>query len=466
VLLNIFSVYRLAYPEEYEAEEGRPYFNRLRQRWWYKLIHVCRLWRNLTLSSPSQLKLNLVCTYDVPVADMLAHSPPLPLTICYYHNEKELTAEDESGILLALSHRDRLRQINLCMPTSDLKKFIRVMDKEFPILEDIYINSRTKQPEVYSMPTTFQAPNLRSLMLWGAVILPFGCPLLTNATGLVTLVLVKIQQSGYFPPDHLLTWLSLMPQLELLIIEFLSPLPSLHSASGPQLLQTPKMTPITLTYLHRFMFFGTATYLERLISRISAPFLSILQICFVDDQPLSSTVPHLLPFVQSSQTLRFSAVKLSFNDVFIRLRADPWTGICKHPLLLRIKSRPLNQQVAFAVQILNTLAPALSIVEQVTLTGRHLFSQPHLRTERAPWRELLRPFSNVKILHVQDSLVTEISRSLRSEGEEEPLELLPNLEEVGYSGRNDARDAFAELLDAREVAGHRVSLSLVDPSRF
>jgi hypothetical protein len=466
VLLYIFHVYRLSHTEEYENEEGIQCIFRSKQRWWYRLIQVCRLWRNLILSSPSQLNLNLVCTYGVPVADMLAHSPPLPLSICYHKIEQELTAEDKSGILLALSHRDRLRQINLCMPTSDLKMLNGVINKdsEFPILEVIHIDSQTKHV-AFSMPTTFQAPKLRLFILRTAVSLPLRPPLLTTATGLVTLFLSNIQESSYFPPNYLLTWLSFMPRLEVLIIDFLSPLPNPHSASGAQSLQTLNVMPVTLTYLRRFVFIGTATYLERLIARINAPFLSILFIYLIDNQPLSFTIPHLLQFMQSSQNLKFSAVRLDFNDLFFQVRADPWTGKLKGPLALGIKCEHLIQQVEFAVQILNTLAPALSVVKQVTLSHGHIRAL-HV-VDRLAWRDLLRLFSNVKILHVQDKLVTGVSRSLRSEGEEQPLELLPNLEKVGYSGGKDARDAFAALLDERGVlAGLPLSLRLVHPSRF
>jgi hypothetical protein len=69
-----------------------------RQRWWYKLAQVCRHWRNIILESPSWLDLHIYCTNGVPVADMLAHSPPLPLTIDYHILNREMTAEDESGI--------------------------------------------------------------------------------------------------------------------------------------------------------------------------------------------------------------------------------------------------------------------------------------------------------------------------------------------------------------------------------
>jgi hypothetical protein len=65
------------------------------------------------LESPSGLDLHLVCTFGVPVADMLAHSPPLPLTLWYSKLDREMTTEDEEGALLALSHRDRVHRVSL-----------------------------------------------------------------------------------------------------------------------------------------------------------------------------------------------------------------------------------------------------------------------------------------------------------------------------------------------------------------
>jgi hypothetical protein len=67
---------------------------------------------------------------------------------------------------------------------------------------------------------------------------------------------------------------------------------------------------------------------------------------------------------------------------------------------------------------------------------------------------------------VQDDLVEKIFRSLSSDDGEPPLKLLPNLEEVGYSGGSDIRDAFTRFLNERQVAGHPISLRLVDPSIF
>jgi hypothetical protein len=278
VLLNVFHFCRLAYPEEYQDEEGRRWINWFRQRWWYKLAHVCRLWRNLILASPSRLNLNLVYTYGMSIADMLAHSPPLPLTICYHNIDRELTEEDESGILLALSsHRDRVRYVCFRMSNSNLKKFIPAMDDEFPILEQLHVDSRTE--EVLSIPTTFQAPKLRRLILWAPVSPPIGSPLLTTAPGLVTLILDKIPEPAYLPPNYLLTWLSFMPQLEMLSICFYFPLPDSDTVEPEgQLLQTPNMTQLTLPDLDWFMFQGPSAYFDCLFGRISAPSLRVLDV--------------------------------------------------------------------------------------------------------------------------------------------------------------------------------------------
>jgi hypothetical protein len=116
VLLNIFHLYRLDVQHEY-TYDGLPDFYLRRQSWWYKLTQVCGRWRYLIFASPSQLRLHLLCTYGVSVAKMLAHSPPLPLTIYYDGENRETTEEDEEDILLALRHSDRVHYISLiCHP--------------------------------------------------------------------------------------------------------------------------------------------------------------------------------------------------------------------------------------------------------------------------------------------------------------------------------------------------------------
>jgi hypothetical protein len=448
VLLNIFDLYRLAEPVQYEDDTILNVTWR-RQHWWYKLAHVCRLWRNVILESPSRLDLHLFCTVGVPVADMLAHSPLLPLTI--YYTDSMITTEDESGIFLALSHRDRVHHIDFWI--SNPGKFVAVMDDQFPVLKHMNIQSWIE----VVLPVTFQAPNLRHLRLSTAS-LPIGSPLLTTtAAGLVTLSLLNIPASAYFPPSYILTRLSLMLQLERLTIGIK---PNLDVER--QSCQTPDMA--TLPNLRQFFFQGTATYLDGLVSWISAPSLSILRVNLFTQLP--HTVPRLCQFIQSSENLTYTVVQVAFCVHAVSLRAFPWER--GNPLMLQIMWGNLDNQVASAVQFFGSLSPVLSVVEQVVLSyDEHYHSSAwDDNIDRSQWRELLRPFTNTRTIHVDDSLISRIFRSLPSDDGEPPLELLPNLEAVGYSGGGDAQDAFTRFLNERQVSGHPVSLRLVDPSIF
>ena len=69
---------------------------------------------------------------------MLAHSPPLPLTVDY-DSEDGITAEDEEGIFLALEQRHRVRHLRLELPVQNLQKLVMAIDEEFPILEYLIV---------------------------------------------------------------------------------------------------------------------------------------------------------------------------------------------------------------------------------------------------------------------------------------------------------------------------------------
>jgi len=70
------------------------------------------------LGSASYLGLSLVCAHGTPMADMLAHSPPLPLIIDRVDKNHHVNAADDR-MIFALRHRDRrVRRIRLLMPVS------------------------------------------------------------------------------------------------------------------------------------------------------------------------------------------------------------------------------------------------------------------------------------------------------------------------------------------------------------
>ena len=125
---------------------------------------------------------------------------------------------------------------------------------------------------------------------------------------------------------------------------------------------------------------------------------------------------------------------------------------------MRVGCRHLNWQVASLAQISDALRTVLSAVEHLTLEywRSSISSEWHHEADRSQWRELLRPFSKVKILVVPTGLVGELSLSLQLDNGESPMMLLPELKELFYPASDDTNDPFASFLDARRNAGHPV----------
>ncbi len=87
------------------------------------------------------------------------------------------------------------------------------------------------------------------------------------------------------------------------------------------------------------------------------------------------------------------------------------------------------------------------------------------KVDYAEWRKLLRSLSNVKTLTVEDGLVKKLACCLRLDDGELPLDLLPELQELTYSGTGDVGDAFTSFTDAftpftdaRQKTGRPVTL--------
>ncbi|KAH9981783.1 hypothetical protein BJV74DRAFT_65378 [Russula compacta] len=322
-LLNVFYLYRPALLDVDEVDDDRILEGGewVRERWWYKLVHVCRRWRYIILGSPSYLGLCLVCTYRTPIVVMLAHSPCLPLIIDHVDEDHDITVEDEEGIILALQCRDRVRRIRLQMSVPNLQRLIMSMDGEFPRLEYLYIAPPAKHHESLTLPQNFHAPNLRHLILVNFDF-PIGSPLLTTAEGLVTLSLQNIHPSAYFSPNNLLQRLSLMPQLETLGITFHSPVPNRDVKM--ELLDTPIITHVTLPNLRWFGFKGASAYLEALLPGITTPLLEKLQILYFNQLTFSATC--LLEFMSSIENFRFSSARFEFYDAGVAVGVYPREG--------------------------------------------------------------------------------------------------------------------------------------------
>ena len=422
--------------------------------WWYKLAHVCRRWRKVILDSASYLELSLVCTYGTPVADMLAHSPPLPLVLDY--NDHEMTVEDEEGIILALGRRDRVRYVRLFIydPNQNFQKLIAAIDGDYPLLEYLGVIPVDGNSLAMMLPETLHAPHLRHLTL-GGLARPLGSRLITTAVGLVTLFLV-MHPSTYFHPDTLVRWLSFMPQLEVFLINHSSSTPN-HDIES-QLMHIQIATPVTLPNLQRFVFHGVDTYLEAAVRLIVAPRLGRLEIRFFN-QPTGS-VPRLMQFINTTEHLRFDCALFSFSDDAAIAAFCPHEESRMFAVGIVVNCCHLDWQVSSVAQISISLSQMSSAVEYLILKHEvhSQSSEEHNEVDRIEWRKLLRSFSNVKKLLVDNGLVEKLSYSLELEDGELPLELLPELQELIYYGSSDTGDAFTSFIDARRNAGGVVTL--------
>ena len=365
-LLNIFSHCR---PDLIDKDEtDGPVILRggywARERWWYQVAHVCRRWRYLILGSVSHLGLCLHCTYGTPVADMLAYSPPspIPLIIDSLDEHRNITAEDEAGMMLALQQRDRVRRIRLRMSSvPTLQRFIMALDGEFPILEYLYIVLSPATPITgLILPKTFHAPHLRHLILRNFAF-PIGSPLHTPVAGPVTLSIMQIHPSAYFHPNVLLQKLSLMPQLEKLQVGFHSPVPN-HGVEI-QLLDTPMMTHVTFPNLRWFGFQGVSAYLDALLSRMTTPSLEEIFVWFFNQ--LTYTMPNLLQFSTTKENLRFSTTFVRFKRDAASLKMHSYEGDVMRQVYVRVMCRNFDWQVSSMAQILDALSPMFSAVEDL-----------------------------------------------------------------------------------------------------
>jgi hypothetical protein len=470
-LLNVFYFCRPFLLGEDQDDEARLLGGKrqwIGEHWWCKLTHVCRQWRRLIFCSPSYLGICLVCTFGTPVADMLAHSPPLPLVIDYYFDDKyHITTEEQDAIILALKQRDRVHRVRLQMPVTNLQKLVMAMDEEYPNLKYLVIMHRTdNNSTTLVFPQTLRAPRLHHLLLIGFA-LPLGPRLLLTGTDLVTLCLYMDHPSIYFRPNTLLQWISFMPQLETLVIVFVFPVPNRDVER--QLKYTPITQYITLPRLRWFVFQGVSAYLEAVVRRMTAPRLEKLQIDFFNQ--LTFSISGLLQFINGIENLSFESAKFEFSSDQVYVEVYPRGRTELYALSIAVGSWHHDWQVFSAAQISNRLGQMFSAVEHLTLEHEvHTrSSKEHDEVDRIEWHYFLRSFRNVKTLRVDDGqhgLVEELSRCLQPGDGELPFELLPELQELKYSGsgNNNIEEVFTSFIDIRQNI-RPITLSFVSPAQ-
>ena len=162
----------------------------------------------------------------------------------------------------------------------------------------------------------------------------------------------------------------------------------------------------------------------------------------------------------------FESAKFKFSNSRVLLEVYRRGEANMYALAINVNCWHLDWQVSFRAQIFSSLGQMFAAVMDLALEHEEhdLSSEEHDEVDRTEWRRLLSWFVNVKTLCIDDGLVNELSRCLRPDDGELPLEILPKLLELTYSGSGDPDNSFTLFIDARQNAGRFTNLVRRSPS--
>jgi hypothetical protein len=464
---------------------------------WYTLVQICERWRNLVLALPIYLNLRLLCTDRTPVREMLHIWPPLPIQVS--SNESGAV----HGVIAALEQSNRVCEISVDIRSSQVERFAKVMQERFPALIHLQLTSHdyymTTPPALPNMFLGGSAPRLQSLCLGG---IPFpGLPkLLLSANDLVELRLWRIPNTGYISPKAIVTALSSLTSLEILDIDFASPL-----SHPDQRIRRPRPPPrAVLPSLTQLWFHGVSEYLEDLLALIGdVPRLQNVRAIFFNQ--LIWDIRQLPRFISQAEMLGSSGcAKLIFGKFAVEIRFYPQGGGLSRWLTLENQCQELDWQVSSIAQLCNQFSFLLSSVQELDILEYHDFpterySKPSVETldpfnDRNPstlqvdtsnveqldisynhpflplqevymdntqWLELFQPFITVHTLRISgyvQSLIVPAFEELTGEAATEVLPALNSIYLGMYEPSGPEHQAIELFVTARQHSGHPVAI--------
>ena len=428
ILLEIFDRYRLD-----EATTSHLPWK------WYRLAHVCRTWRYIIFASSCRLNLELLCTYGTPVRTNLRYLRAFPIVI---HFPGYIRDTDEDNIIVALGHRDRVQVLKLNVPYSLSKKMATVTQKPFLALTHLQLESKKDSP-MPALPRTFLGgctPRLQKIYLNG-IPFPAAPTLLLSARDLVDVDLRDIPNNGYISPEAMITSLAVLPKLKYLTFGF--------RWGTFYLIRTllPRITRVVLPALRHFHFDGPFEYLEDLISRIDAPQLDRLEICYLD-MGVDFHLPQLCEFIERSEKLKQS--QSTHADLII----TPRTSTAPRTAIIKVKGQFILSTWDEGIsQALSQISGMLSDVDRLSISPE--FTGYGGLGNGIRWLEFLRRFNAVKVLTVQDDLSRHVALALKNVTGASAAEVLPALELLFLENRSVR--SVEEFVAARWNAGRPVT---------
>ena len=428
---------------------------------WHTLVHVCRTWRNIVFGSPRRLNLRLCTMERTPARATLDIWPLLPIVVDVGGVWEEWEESDDWGdnIIAALEHNDRICEILFFQfPTSQSEKVLPEMQQPFPALTSLDLDFIGETP-VHLQADSFlggSAPRLQKLRLRS---IPFpGLPkLLFSTTHLVHLELCEIPPSGYFSPGAMVTALSVLTNLESLVIWFKSPRSRPDWNGRPPTPQIRTLLPI----LTELRFKGVDEYLEDLVARIDAPLLDDLRITFFHQ--LIFNTAQLTRFI--SRTPKFKGHDKALVDIIDGHISVKLLQTLHRRLSLGISCRESDLQLSSLAQICSSIIPRALIhaVEHFYIKSCWWLShwQQDL-VENSHWLNLLRPFPTVKCLYISWEFVDRIAPALEELVGERVTEVLPALQTLFLERTNlsgPVQGAIEQFVAARQLASYPVAVS-------
>jgi hypothetical protein len=417
------------------------------------LVWVCQRWRQVVLTSPLGLNLQLYCTYGTPVLKSLECWPSLPIVVQYggVPNVHPPAAEDDDNIFAALKQSDRIRSIGLTITRSLLEK-ISTISESFSELEELTLLSHNDMQ--LTLSSNFRwGPLLRTLHST-KIAFPSFPQLLLPCQDLVDLQLHEIPGVGYFSPEAFAHSLSGLAQLRSLALHFLS-FPRRRSYLD---MPPPPGERVALPALIRLKYRGTSKYLDNLVVRIDAPRLGNIDITFFSQPTMdASQLGRFIERIEMQTQLSQAEVQTSADAIFISFTNSSTSTL----LQLRISCKQLDWQLSCMAQVCDQFSPFLSRVKNLRInTIESSGGQDDADGEH--WLELVLAFGGANNIHTAASgkFVTSILRALPPASESNPT-VLPALRHLRVE---DPLAINVPLWDAfqssRHLSGHPIELQI------
>ena len=440
---------------------------------WLNLVQVCQRWRYVVFASPRRLGLRLALRMSEPLNGLLDIWPPMQIKIYDFQPMKlegELDDSDEDGIIdniiPVFEHSDRVFSIDLWGPISGslLEKLATLMQKPFPVLEDLHLSYDGQTPLV--LPDTFlggSAPRLESLRL-SHILFPALPKLLLSARDLVRLDLRSIPHTGYISPEEMVTYLSGLTSLQVLKFGFQSP--SSRPDRGSQ--RPPPLTRVDLPALTKLDYIGVSEYSEDFLARINAPAITATAIMLFNQ--VNFHIPQLFKFVSRTEALGpVKRAKLYFDNYFAGLSIHHPDSPQRRGYVgdgfpnVGVLCRAFDWKISFLVQICSQLSPLLSSVEQLDIECDDI-NPLDLQddVDHTEWLNIFRPFISVTSLDIRDLDVL-IAPALQDLTGESIMEVLPALRSLvvtdpSSDSSGSVRQAIEPFITGRHLFNRPVTV--------